>query len=335
MRTIGTLRELAEERRPLCLAAGFFDGVHRGHQEVIRRAVRRARAIGGRAWILTFDTHPLKILAPTRAPLLLTGGPHKVRLLGSLGADGCLVLPFTRRLASLEPEAFLDRLGRAAPALREVFVGRNWRFGHRGRGDSGLLARWAAGRGIGVTQVAPVRWKKVPISSTRIRAAIAWGRLDDAAAMLGRPFSTLGTVVHGHGIGRRLGFPTANLDPHNEVRPPTGVYAVRALVGCRSHDGVLNYGTRPTIARATTPCFEVHLPGVRTRLYHRDLEVFFIARLRAERRFASVEALASQIRRDLRQTRRLLARPREKKRWKRTLQAWRPMAIVRRQRKKE
>jgi len=238
---------LRNQHRPILLAAGFFDGVHRGHQAIIRKLVSAARRERGAAWVMTFDTHPLKVLHPEAAPRLLTSTPHKLRLLKALGVQGCIVIPFTRELARHEPKAFIAMLARSAPKLRHIVIGRNWTFGRQGRGTPAMLKALATIYGFKVTVIPPVRWHGTVISSTRIRAAVLGGRLEEAAGMLGRPFSLLGTVVPGRGLGRKLGIPTANLDPHNEVAPPDGVYIVRARWDGADHPGIVNLGVRPTV----------------------------------------------------------------------------------------
>ncbi len=324
MKVVRSMAALRHTRRPICLAAGFFDGVHRGHQEVLRRTIAEARSLEGEAWAMTFHTHPLKILCPEAAPLLLTSTPHKVELMSRVGMDGCLLIPFTRRLAALEPEAFLARLERSTPTLQHILVGEDWRFGHLGRGDTAMLAAWAARRGIRLTQVPPVRHAGVTVSSTRIRKAIAEGRLPLAQQLLGRPFSILGTVVRGRRIGRELGYPTANLDPHNEVRPPVGIYAVQALIQGRAHEGIVNFGVHPTVDRASAPLLELHVLDARLCLYGRRIEVFFITFLRPERRFRTLAALVRQIRRDVAAARRALHAPTPQKVWNKALQTWYP-----------
>jgi riboflavin kinase/FMN adenylyltransferase len=310
------LNELPRTGRPLCLAAGFFDGVHRGHRRVIEAAVRRARALGGRCWVLSFDEHPRKVIRPGAAPLMLTSTPHKLRLFEALGADGCLLLPFTPALAALPPGRFLDRLRRAVPDWALMSVGADWRFGCRGEGDVALLAGFGLRHGIEVAAVPPVIRKGRPVSSTRIREAIHAGALGEAAALLGRPFSVLGTVVRGGGLARTLGFPTANVAPLNEVRPPDGVYACWArLPDGTLKPGVMNVGHRPTLqpVAGEAPVMEIHLIGYDGRLYGKTIEVFIMRRLRAERRFPSVPAMAAQVRRDIRAAgRRLRSGPSKK-----------------------
>jgi len=332
---------LRGQRPPILLAAGFFDGVHRGHQAIIRKIVAAARRQQGSAWVMTFDTHPLKVLHPKAAPRLLTSTPHKLRLLAAMGVHGCVVVHFTRALARREPEAFVALLKRSAPALRQIVIGRNWTFGRRGRGTPTMLKAMAPDYGFKVTVIPPVQWRGAAISSTRIRAAVHAGRLAEAAGMLGRPFSLLGTVVPGRGLGRKLGIPTANLDPHNEVAPPDGVYIVRAHWNGADYQGIANLGVRPTVTwknveqqtgqwtpesrsqnkrealrrsltlHALRPSsavchpssvLELHLFGLRRNLYGKDIEVTFLKKLRRERVFPSLAALQRQIRADIAKT---------------------------------
>lgn len=302
MKVRSTLSGIAKERGPVVLAAGFFDGVHRGHQAVLRAAARRAATIRGAVWVLTFDTHPMKVLCPARAPRLLTCRDHRLRLFERMGIDGCLMLRFTRRLAAMEPGRFARQLVRQAPPLSEVVIGPNWHFGRGGAGTPALLAQLGAPRGLRVTVVRPVPFGGRTVSSTTIRRAVFRGSLDDAARMLGHPFSILGRVVPGRRVGRLLGFPTANLDCGNEVLPPRGVYACCAMIGREFLPGVVNLGVRPTFAGpadAKSQTIELHLPGRSLDLYGRDVEVFFLRRIRPERRFASTEALRRQIARDV------------------------------------
>ena len=303
MKITRRLSTLVNERRPVCIAAGFFDGLHRGHKMVLLSTVATARACGGTAWALTFENHPLSVLRPDLAPPLLTSVAQKTGLLAAMGMDGCLMLRFTRAFADQDPAGFVDALCRNVPALQALVIGANWRFGRNGTGDYRTLTTLMKPYAVAVSAVRPVRWHGLPVSSTRIRNSVAMGRLNDAFSMLGRPFSIAGTVRRGRRIGRTLGFPTANLAPHSQVRPPDGVYAVQADIGGHIMvDGVLNIGNRPTFGRAqaAAPSIELHLPGFSGSLYGRDVEVFFIRRMRPERRFASAAALAAQIARDVR-----------------------------------
>ena len=325
MRIEEDLTRLRRVRRPVVLAAGFFDGLHRGHRKVIDAARRRADALGGQVWVLTFDRHPLRLLAPDRAPPLLTSPRHRLILLRDLGVHGALVLPFTRELAALDAGSFARRLAEGIPSLHDAFVGRNWRFARGGSGTAAELSRLGRSLGFDVTIVPPATRRGETISSTRIRAVLAEGDLAEVERLLGRPFSVLGTVTRGRAVGRTLGYPTANLDYHNEALPPCGVYAARAVLygpdadlytrlrGRRRrpgdvHGAVLNLGLRPTFddAPADRPVMEVHIPDLDRSLYGEDIEVAFAAHLRAEQRFASRRALRDQIERDVAAARRAL-----------------------------
>ena len=317
MKKLTDLTLLKKERRPIALAAGFFDGLHVGHQKVLDRTVARAREINGKAWALTFDTHPLKILDPDSAPPLLTSNRHKLKLLARFDLDGCLLAPFTRELAGLEPVDFVARLRECAPTLAEILVGRNWRFGRKRKGDTDLLSRLGQEMNFRVTLIRPVLRRGRAVSSTRIRNEIRRGRLGEAALLLGRPFSILGTVTGGTTRGRRLGFPTANLDSHGEVVPALGVYAVYALLQKNILGGVVNLGVRPTFSKENNakPVIEVHLFDLDSELYGRDIEIFFVQKLRNERKFPSEETLKAQIARDVTNARRLLAQKKLKNRF--------------------
>jgi riboflavin kinase / FMN adenylyltransferase len=307
MRITQQLDDLSLEGRPVVLAVGSFDGVHRGHQRVIGRAVELSRQTDGEAWVLTLDPHPLKILKPEAAPPLITSTLHKVRLIEALGVDGCVVMPFTREVAAEEPGDFMERLKKTVPGLSKLVVGENWTFGHHGRGDVALLKKLAPGLGFDVSVVDPVLWNHAAISSTRIRQAVAKGRLAEAQAALGHPFSILGTVVSGKRVGRQLGFPTANLDPHNEVRPPGGVYAVKVLVGSRSFQGVVFLAESREAPRTPSGFVtEVHVLDFDEDIYGMDMEVLFIKWVREARHFETRGALKKQIGLDVQRARDIL-----------------------------
>ncbi len=315
MKVIHGLEAMRRTRIPLVLAAGFFDGVHRGHQRLISRAGAEGSDIGGSTWVMTFDTHPMKVLRPEKAPLLITSTDHKLNLLRSLEIEGCIVIPFTKSLAQMKPETFIEMLKNFIPSLRLMFVGRNWTFGHGGRGTAGNLKSLARLHEFDVRVIAPVCWRGSPISSTRIRREIATGKLIEAERMLGRPVSVCGTVIHGNSLGRKIGVPTANLDPHNEVHPPNGVYAAQAVMGGRIYPGVLNLGTSPTLeqypalrSRKPQRILELHILSPMGNLYRKQIEVCFVKKLRNERTFKSLEALKEQIKKDIEEARNALER---------------------------
>ena len=291
-----------------CLAIGVFDGVHLGHQRVIQTAMEDARACGATAAVLTFDPHPMRALAPARAPLMLTSTPHKLELLRQLGVEACLVIEFTREFAGTSAEAFVQMIADRTPGLQTICVGSRFRFGKDRRGDAALIREIGAQRGFRLHELPSQTLGGETISSTAVRKAVAAGDLEKAAQMLGRPFSILGTVVPGDALGRTIGFPTANLNRHNEVLPPHGVYAARARIAGQLRPGLVNIGFRPTVKKAASePVTELHVLDFSGDLYDTDIEVFFIARLRDEKKFASLDELRAQIQRDEQAARRLLA----------------------------
>jgi len=329
MKVIHLLDLLRNEHYPVLLAAGFFDGMHRGHQRVIQQAMSESQKGADVVWVMTFDTHPMKILHPEASPLLLTSTPHKLHLIKQLGVKGCVIIPFTRALAQLEPESFIENLVQSVSTLHSLFIGENWTFGRDGKGTSDLVKSLARTHGFNVKIIPSVLLEKKPISSTRIRRNIIAGNLEHAASMLGRPVSIWGTVTSGKKIGRSIGVPTANLDTYNETFPPDGVYAVRAFLDAKSYTGIVNLGTRPTTRPHTPPArslssaeqgaekkgsgqepariLELHLFDIQCDLYGKDIEVFFFKKLRNERRFDSLATLKTQIAKDICQARKWLS----------------------------
>ncbi len=307
MRVLSHFKDIDSQAQDVVLAVGYFDGVHQGHQSVIQNAGQRATECRGRIWILTFDPHPLKILRPEMAPPLLTSTAHKLDLFRSMDVEGCVVLPFTRELAAQEPEDFIKNLKASVPNLREIVVGNNWTFGHRARGNPALLQKMASDLGFQANIVPPVLYKNAPISSTRIRQEITAGNLPEVRDMLGRPFSILGTVIPGKQFGRVLGFPTANIDPHNEVHPPPGIYAVFAILEGKRVGGAAFLGAAAEKQKTPSGAIvEVHLFDVSPNLYGKDLEVQFIEKIRDERRFSTPAELSRQIGLDVDKARQIL-----------------------------
>jgi riboflavin kinase/FMN adenylyltransferase len=300
------LEELAALGQPLHLALGVFDGVHVGHQAVIGRAVRAARAGGGLAGMLTFDPHPIRVIAPEKAPAsLLATLEQKMEIVASLGVDLFVPLKFDANFAAMEAAEFVRQL-LAAP-VHTIAVGEDWRFGRGRGGDAAMLRAEAASRGFRLEAVPPVMLDGDRISSTRIRQAIRDGNLDDAARMLGRPYSVRGEVIAGDQIGRKLGFPTANVATGDVQLPPDGVWAVRVRdAQANEWGGVANLGFRPTVG-GISRVFEVHLLGFSGDLYGSTLEVTFGTHLRGERKFSTLEELQAQIARDARQAQEWLA----------------------------
>lgn len=304
MKTFGAIGELGSLDGPLHLAAGFFDGVHIGHQEVIRTAQREAEAVGGHVVVLTFDRHPASVLRPGTEPRLLTSVRHKLVLIERLGVAAVLMLRFDEVMAAMEPDEFIGSLVRSGRPLASLSVGQDWRFGKGRTGDVEMLTKVGRRAGFRLHALAPVMAGGEPVSSTRVRLAIEAGDFAGAALLLGRDYSVLGEVIRGRQLGRRLGFPTANLALEAEQLPPVGVYAVRAVLDGRILDGVANLGLRPTVEDGSlTRHFEVHLFGFADDIYGRQLDVRFVSRLRDEVRFASLDALKAQIAEDARRAR--------------------------------
>ncbi len=291
------------------VTVGVFDGVHLGHRFLLERLVRRARADDARSVVVTFDPHPTTVLAPQRARPMLTTLERRLELLGELGIDACLVVHFDETVAAEEPEVFVrqvlvDELHAAA-----VVVGEDFRFGHRRRGDIGLLEALAHEGGFAVDPVPLDDAAGVPISSSRIRDALSSGDVATASALLGRPHELEGVVVRGDGRGRGLGFPTANLAVDADLAVPgIGIYA-----GTWTRpDGdlapaAISVGRRPTFYEDAEVLVEAHLCDVDVDLYDERGRLAFVARLRGEERFDSVEDLVAQIGRDVVATRGLVA----------------------------
>jgi len=277
---------------------GVFDGVHIGHQAVISKAVQAAANDGGLAGLLTFNPHPIQVIAPQKAPTsLLETLDHKARVVSALGVKLLIPLRFDAAMATMEASEFINRL--AAAPLRTIAVGEDWRFGHKRAGDVALLQSAAAQHGFRLEAVPPVMFAGDRISSTRIRQAIRDGNLDEAARMLGRRYAVTGTVIQGDQLGRRLGFPTANVATGNLQLPPSGVWSVSVCgPDARRWNGVANLGTRPTVG-SSTRLLEVHLFDFSGDLYGTNLEVSFHQYLRPEMKFPSLEALREQISKDV------------------------------------
>lgn len=304
MKTLTALSELTAVPGPAHLAVGFFDGVHLGHQEVIRRAQAAAAEDGGTAVVVTFDPHPMKVLRPETAPRLLTSTHHKQLILERLGVSHLLIIPFNEALAALPPEAFIRGIREAALSLGSITVGRAWVFGQGRSGNLATLTALGQAHGFSVFGIAPVIVAEDPVSSTRVRLAVERGDFAAAARLLGREYSILGTVIQGRQLARKLGFPTANLALEAEQLPPIGVYAVKALVEGRQYFGVANLGLRPTVEDGSvTRHFEVHLFDFTGDIYGATVEVRFVQRLRDEMKMDSLEALQAQIARDSQQAR--------------------------------
>jgi len=314
--------------KPLVMAIGNFDGVHRGHGKLLDRVTGRAKALGGNAAAFTFRDHPQHILHPSSKPPLLTSVEHKLFLLEQAGLNLCFMLPFTPEFSHLEPEIFVQDLLVSRLGVRELYLGHNARFGRDRKGDASMMRELSLKHGFVFGEIAQEEEGGRPVSSSRIRELIREGRLEEAETCLGRPFSVFGRVVRGDDRGSGIGFPTANFEIASEILPPFGVYPVRVremttsqvtsgVQGVRSlkvgpggwQEGVLNYGYRPTFHLADQKAVpEVHLLDFDGNLYGKDFEIVFYPRIRGEIAFSDVEALKNQIETDIRRVRKVLAR---------------------------
>ena len=300
MKLMKGLRHLKAPSGGSIVTIGVFDGVHRGHARVIDAAVKRARALGVKSIVVTFDPHPAKVVRPSSKVPSLISLDHRIRLIGDMTPDILIVLSFTKAFAALTDKEFAGKILAAKAGAKEVYIGDNFYFGKHARSGARELRGLGERFGFKVHVVKALKMGRLRISSSLIRHLIKEGRLHDAARFLGRPVSVLGTVVGGANLARELGYPTANLNPHHEVVPPSGVYAVLVRYKDRLYKGILNIGVRPTFyaSRDREPAIEVHIFGFNGDIYGKDLEVYFIRKIRQERQFKGQESLVRQIKKD-------------------------------------
>jgi riboflavin kinase / FMN adenylyltransferase len=290
------------------VTVGTFDGVHRGHWQVLQALAAAARARDALSVLVTFDPHPLRIVRPEAAPPLLSTPAEKMEILAQAEIDRVAFLRFTKELAAFSPQTFVEKVLIGRFHMEHLVIGYDHGFGRGRTGDVETLKEIGARIGFDVDVVAPVQDGEEPVSSSRIRRALQHGHVAAAARGLGRPYSVTGTVVRGEGAGRKLGFPTANLEvgSTDKLIPREGIYAVRAALRDRIVDGVLHLGPRPTFA-GLPPSVELHIFDFDGDLYGRRVRVDFIQRIRDIATFASVDALVRAMAADCEEGRRLLA----------------------------
>lgn len=286
------------------ITVGTFDGVHLGHRDLLGRVAQRAAGRGLPGLLVTFDPHPLEVVNPSAAPLLLTTTSEKLEAIAETGLDYAVVVPFTRSLASLDPAAFVERVLLDRYCVRELLIGHDHGFGRGRAGDIHMLRDLGRRHGFAVEVVDAVAVDDVPVSSSAIRRAVSYGDLDTARKMLGRPYAFSGRVVRGNERGRLLGFPTLNiaLTSARKLLPPAGVYAVLLQSERGTFGGMMNLGPRPTFDDLTLS-LEVHLFDATGNWYDTKVRVEFVERLRDVVRFDSPEALMAQLRADERAAR--------------------------------
>lgn len=296
MTVLRSLDELSTLPGPVALAIGVFDGLHLGHQEVIRAAQEHAHQHQGTAVVMSFEPHPLAVLRPEAVPPRLCGPAYRRVLLGRMGISCMLLCPFDENTAATPAGLFLETLVRDCRPLGCISVGYGWTFGKSRAGNIHTLMDFGQREGFAVYGVPPVRVDGAIVSSTSIREAVSAGSLPQAGRLLGRDYALYGRVESGRQLARQLGFPTANIHPEAGVLPPFGVYAARVGIQGRLHPAVVNLGVRPTIENGQSqPCLEVHVFDWSGDLYGQELEVFLADFIRPEQKFSDVSALRAQI----------------------------------------
>ncbi|HEV3231784.1 MAG TPA: bifunctional riboflavin kinase/FAD synthetase [Candidatus Dormibacteraeota bacterium] len=291
--------------KPVCLTIGSFDGVHRGHARVIQALRRQAGGLGVETAVLTFDPHPRCVLAPDSCPPTLTTVDEKAAIMAEMGVDHLIVLPFTRRTSRQEPAEFMAALARKVP-LAGMTIGYDFTFGHQRRGNRQFLEAWGAEHAFAVQAVQALSRGGAIVSSSVIRALLLEGKVAPAARLLGRHYSISSFVEHGAGVGSRIGYPTANLAiTPNKLVPERGVYAVWVDLEGGVHPGAMNVGYRPTFggSRLTVEAF---IFDFHRDVYHEEVRVRFVQRIRDEKRFSGPQALVRQIGHDVARARRIL-----------------------------
>jgi riboflavin kinase/FMN adenylyltransferase len=306
MRIIRNLDDLTTPIEHAVVTIGNFDGIHLGHREIFRRVVKRSREIGGSSVVYTFVPHPLKVLAPDHAPALISTYAEKERLIEASCIDVLICAPFTRELADLPAHRFVREVLVDKVGVSHLVVGYDYLFGKDRAGDIQLLRRMGEYLGFAVEVLEPIAAGEEVYSSTRVREMIRLGQVSEVVHVLGRHYTFEGKVVHGFGRGAKLGFPTANLKTEKELMPPAGVYAVKVKRGELLYDGVLNLGENPTF-NAAGYFIEAHILDFEGDLYGENIRVYFVERLRDEKRFDGPETLISAIQEDIRKARDLLA----------------------------
>ncbi len=276
---------------PTIVTIGIFDGVHKGHQKILKKVLKEAKASRLKSVVVTFDPHPVKVLSLCAQIPLLMSLDHRIRLIKKMGVDYCLVKKFTKEFSKLSPEEFIKDILVDKLNLKALVTGENFLFGFKEKGCSKLLKKLSKIYDFKFYSIPPLKIGGEYISSTRIRKLIEKGRLGLAKKLLGRPVTILGTVVKGKSLGRELGFPTANIDPHHESIPPAGVYSVDAALGKKIYRGVLNISLHKII--------EVHILNFNKNIYGRDIEVIFKQKIRNEKKFKTLESLRRQISLDI------------------------------------
>jgi len=292
--------ENANILRPTVLTLGVFDGLHLGHQRIMQKVVERAKAVGAHATAITFDPHPRAVLHPESAPPLLQTLDQRLANFEVLGVEQAIVIPFDRDFAAQSAEDFISEIIRDRLHAKEVYLGKGFAFGRARAGKIELLRKISSELGFVADEVDEVRLRGQRISSSRIRELLATGNVNLVRRMLGRPYGVEGVIIRGDRRGHTIGFPTANLHPHNRVIPKFGVYATATLIDGTWRRSITNIGVRPTFGADAEPSIESYIFDFDGDLYGDVLRVRFLHRIRDERKFSGIDELKAQIERDSR-----------------------------------
>ncbi len=306
MQIIRQFEPIPTGTQPVYCAIGMFDGVHLGHQSVLKHVVQKAKSESGLAVVLTFKDHPADLLAPSRSPKLIYPSYYKQSLFESLGLDLAWMVPFNEQMSQFTAEDFIKRVESFCGNLSGICVGSNFSFGHKRQGNVALLQKLGQQSNFEVEAKPALSLEGDAVSSTRIRNLILSGQIDEASRLLGRRYSIIGKVIQGDGVGRQLGFRTANLDCERLALPPLGVYSISSTINGKSIPGVLNIGKRPTIHQSKPKVqVESHFWGAEFDLYGKQIELELKTKIRDEQKFPNLESLKSQIRQDIESAKKL------------------------------
>jgi len=301
MIVITRINKIRRFKNPV-VALGVFDGLHRGHRNILQSVVRKAQKINGTSMALTFFPHPQKEES-------LYSLEHRLRLISELGVEVCIVINFSANFAKMSAHDFIAKILVEKIGPRFVYIGENFHFGKGALGDYKLLSLWAKENKFSLKIFKVIKSNGRPISSTAIRRLIRSSKIKEAERLLGRRVSVLGSVIRGSRIARTLGFPTANINPHHEVIPPSGIYAVQVIFAAKKYDGICYIGRRPTVCAGKKPIqVEVHIFDFHRKIYDKFLEVQFVKLIRWDKKFASIKDLSIQIQKDIVSCHRILKR---------------------------
>jgi riboflavin kinase/FMN adenylyltransferase len=308
MKLIKGLKGLRKKYKNVVLTIGMFDGVHRAHQNIIKQVIYQARKIKGTSMVLTFDPHPLKLLKGYTDVPLITSCAHRIELIRQLNVDVCILLDFNKQFSKISAKKFIQDILINTLRIKYLIIGRGFRFGRQREGTFSLLRSLSKNSNFTARRISPIKIRGKIISSSKIRSLIQKGRIEQANRFLGRSFSLLGKVKKGSAQGRILGYPTANIEPQEKLIPARGVYVVTVKIKSDILPGILNIGRRPTFwsKKRSSVTIEVHIFNFCKKIYGRNIEIFFVKRIRSEKKFVSHQALLAQIKKDERMAKSIL-----------------------------